>query len=103
MLPPWDELDDDVVFAFLHSYEAGVRDGWRAATQPEQTSKDEQAAPDALGCPMGTTPQQALLFRTMFHAVIRELVPPNGVEEDMFNDIHQHTVRMARVNAQRSQ
>jgi hypothetical protein len=33
---------------------------------------------------MGTTPQREALFRAMFHAVIRELVPKKGVEEDIF-------------------
>jgi hypothetical protein len=31
----------------------------------------------------------------MFYAVIRELVPDSGVEEDMFKGMHQHMVRMA--------
>ena len=94
-LAPWDELDDDVVFALLGAYEAGARDAWRAAKQPQQNSKDRQAIPDVLDCPMGSTPQREELFRRMFHAVIRDLVPPNGVEDDLFNGIHQHTARMA--------
>jgi hypothetical protein len=92
---PWDQLNEDIVFALLGSYEAGVRNGWRAARQPEQSSNGRRALPDSLSCPMGTTPQREALFRAMFHAVIRELVPKNGVEEDMFKGIHQHTVRMA--------
>jgi hypothetical protein len=93
-LPPWDELGSNLVFALLHAYEAGARDAWRAAKQPEQ-SEDQQAAPDALGCPMGSTPQREALFRRMFGSVIRDLVPPDGVEEEAFKGIHQHTARMA--------
>jgi hypothetical protein len=93
-LPPWDELGSDLVFALFDAYEAGARDAWRAAKQPEQ-SKDQQAAPDALGCPMGSTPQREALFRRMFGSVVRDLVPPDGVEEDLFKGIHQHTARMA--------
>jgi hypothetical protein len=94
-LPPWDELDADVVFALISAYEAGARDACRAAKQPEQSSKDQQAVPDALGCAMGSTPQREALFRRMFHTVIRELVPEDGVMEDMFKGIHQHAARMA--------
>jgi hypothetical protein len=61
-----DGLDDDVVFALLRSYEAGVSDGWRAAQQPEQPGKERQAEPEALRCPMGSTPQRQALFRRMF-------------------------------------
>ena len=93
-LPPWDELGSDLVFALFRAYEAGARDAWRAAKQPEQ-SKDQQAAPDALGCPIGSTPQREALFRRMFGSVVRDLVPPDGAEDDLFNGIHQHTVRMA--------
>jgi hypothetical protein len=57
-LPPWDELGSDLVFALLNAYEAGVRDARRAAKQPEQSSLDQQAASDALGCPMGSTPSE---------------------------------------------
>jgi hypothetical protein len=94
-LPVWDELDDDFVFAFLETYDAGVRDGWSAARQPEQSSKVQDGVRDALSCPMGTTPQRDALFRRMFNAVIHELVPASGVEDDMFKGIHQHTARMA--------
>jgi len=31
----------------------------------------------------------------MFGCVIRALVPPDGVEDDLFKGIHQHTARMA--------
>jgi hypothetical protein len=94
-LAPWDKLSDDGVFALLRSYEAGVRDGWREAKQPEQSSNRQQIPPDVLSCPTGTTPKRGALFRTMFYAVIRELVPDNGVEDDMFKGMHQHMVRMA--------
>src|SRR5690242_10186275 len=73
-LAPWDKLSDDGVFALLRSYEAGVRDGWREAKQPEQSSNRQQIPPDVLSCPTGTTPKREALFRTMFYAVIRELV-----------------------------
>ena len=94
-LAPWDELDDDAGFALISAYEAGARDACRAAKQPEQSSKDQQTVPDALSCPMGSTPQREALFRRMFHTVIRELVPEDGVIEEMFKDMHQHMARMA--------
>jgi hypothetical protein len=31
----------------------------------------------------------------MFGSVIRDLVPPDGVEEDLLKGIHQHTARIA--------
>jgi hypothetical protein len=43
-LPLWDELGADLAFALLHAYEAGSRDAWRAAKQPEQSNKDQQLA-----------------------------------------------------------
>jgi hypothetical protein len=94
-LPPWDELGSDLVFALLNAYEAGARDARRAAKQPEQSSLDQQAASDALGCPMGSTPQREALFRRMFYSVLRDQVPPDGLEEDVFKGVHQHTARMA--------
>jgi len=94
-LPPWNELGSDFVFALLHAYEAGARDAWRAAKQPEQSSRDQQAVPDVLGCPMGSTPQREALFRRMFDSVLRDLVPPDGAEEEAFKGIHQHAARMA--------
>jgi hypothetical protein len=94
-LAPWDELDDDAVFALMSAYEAGARDAWRAAKQPEQSSKDQQAAPDALSCPVGSAPQREALFRRMFYAIIRELVPEEGIEDDVFKGMHLHMVRMA--------
>jgi hypothetical protein len=90
-LPTWDELGSDLVFALLSAYEAG----WRAARQPERNSTDQQGVPDALSCPMGTTPQREALFRRMFDSVLRDLVPPDGVEEEAFKGIHQHSARMA--------
>src|SRR5262245_54918416 len=94
MLPAWDELGSDLIFALLCAYQAGARDAWRAERQPKQGSKDQQTARDALGCPMGTTPQREALFRRMFVSVLRDLVPPDGVVEDLFKSIHQHTARM---------
>ena len=94
-LPPWDELGSDLILALLRAYEAGARDAWRAAKQPEQSSNDQHAVPDALGCPMRSTPQREALFRRMFGAVVRDLVPPDGAEDDLFKGIHQHTARMA--------
>jgi hypothetical protein len=94
-LPPWDELGSDLVFALFRAYEAGARDAWRAAKQPEHSSKDQQAVPDALGCPTGSTPQREALFRRMLDSVLRDLVPPDGAEDDLFKGIHQHTARMA--------
>jgi hypothetical protein len=88
-LPPWDELDDDLVFAVLRAYEAGAR---RAAKQPEQGSKDQQAAPARR---LRSTTEA--LAERMFDAVVRELrgeVPPNGVV-DLFKGIPQHTARLA--------
>jgi hypothetical protein len=31
----------------------------------------------------------------MFYSVLRDLVPPDGLEEDLFKGVHQHTARMA--------
>jgi hypothetical protein len=94
-LPPWDELGPDLVHALFDAYEAGARDAWRAAKQSDQRGQDQQAVPDALGCPMGRTTQRQALFRRMHNSVLRGLVPPDGVEEDAFKGIHQHTARMA--------
>ena len=94
-LPPWDELGSDLILALRRAYEAGARDAWRAAKQPEQSSKDQQAAPDTLGCPMRSTPQREALFERMFKAVVCELVPLDGLEEEVFKGIHQHAARMA--------
>jgi|SRR5688572_20167079 hypothetical protein len=97
-LPAWDELGDDIVFALLHAYRAGTLEGWTAAKQPARSGKDLRAVPDALSCPIGSTPQREALFRKMFDAVICELVPPDGVMEDMFKDLHPYTVRMATAD-----
>jgi hypothetical protein len=86
-LPPWDELDDDVVFAVLRAYEAGAR---RAAKQPEQGSKDQQAAPARR---LRSTTEA--LAERMFAAVERELRGEVHGEMDVFKGIHQHTARMA--------
>jgi len=64
-LLPWDGLDDDVVFALLRSYEAGVSDGWRAATA-RAARQGAAAEPETLSCPMGSTPQRQAIFRRMF-------------------------------------
>jgi hypothetical protein len=66
-----------------------------AAKQPEQSNKDQPTESDMLSCPMGSTPQREALFRSKFGAVVRALVPPDGVEEDMFKGTHQHTARLA--------
>jgi hypothetical protein len=95
-LAPWDELDDDAIFALIRAYEAGARDACRAVKEPEQSSKNQQAVPDALSCPMGSTPQREALFRKMFNAVIDVLVPGDSAIEDMFKDVPQHMARMAR-------
>jgi hypothetical protein len=94
-LAPWDKLGDDGVFALLRSYEAGLRDGGRAAKQPERSSNGRQAVLDPLRCPTGTTPQRSAPFRTMFDAIFCKLVPDGVVEDDVFKGMHQHMVRMA--------
>jgi hypothetical protein len=67
-----------IIFALRRSYEAGLRDGGRAAKQPAQTNNDQQAAPDALDCSIGSTPQREVLFRRLLDAVMCELLPDRG-------------------------
>ena len=35
------------------------------------------------------------IFRRMYHAIIHELIPEDGVVEDMLKGMHQRMVRMA--------
>jgi hypothetical protein len=94
-LVPFDQLHDDSAFAVIRAYYAGHRDAWGWKEQLEQASKGQQAEQEGGLAAFNRPPQREALFRRMFDAVIRELVPEDGVVEDVFKGIPQHIARMA--------
>jgi hypothetical protein len=93
-LEPWNQLNEAFAAAMIRAYEAGARDAREAKQLPvAQGHKVQQGG--ALDFSHGRSPQREALFRRMYNAVICELVPEEGVEDDVFKGMHQHMVRMA--------